>query len=124
MLQSADKVDKVGTEQIRGVDTTHYRLEVDLDKALADAEGSDKDVLSQVQKAVGGGPLSADVWLDGDKHVRRMQMTLDGGTYSQKAAGTRITIAYDFYDFGAAIDTAIPPADQVTNFDDLAKRAR
>ena len=36
MVRGADNVVKVGTEQIRGTGTTHYRLVVDLDKAIAD----------------------------------------------------------------------------------------
>lgn len=124
LLHDADKVDKVGTEQIRGVDATHYRLQVSLEKALADAPADEQASLAQVQKAMGSGPMNLDVWIDGDNHVRRMQMALDGGTYAAKEAGTTLTIAYDFYDFGAPIDTAIPPADQVTNFNDLLKRGR
>jgi len=126
LLRAADEVDKLGTEPIRGVGTTHYRIQVDVQKAVADAPADLREELSQLQKMVGGGPMTADAWIDGDNHVRRFEMVINGSAFGElpaSALGTgQITISYDLYDFGAPVDAAVPPADQVTNFQDVLKR--
>ena len=128
LLQGADRVDKFGTEQIRGVDTTHYHVLVDVQKALANAPADLREQMSQMERLVHGGPMAADVWIDGDNHVRRFEMVIDGsafgapGSTANPLAG-QITISYELYDFGAPVDTAIPPADQVADFQDILKRA-
>jgi len=127
VLQSADRVDRIGPEQVRGVDTTHYRVEVNIQKAVDDAPADLREELTQLQKMVGGGPMGADVWIDGDNHVRRFSMVLNssalGGANPAAVLG-QLTISYDLYDFGAPVATAVPPADQVTNFQDVLNGLR
>ena len=118
LLKEADDVDNVGKESVRGVETTHYRLQVSLDEAAGDA-------VPELQKLTGGKPLPMDVWIDADDHVRRFEMTIDSSALGEAGAphAGGVTIAFDLYDFGAPVDTAPPPANQVTNFEDVLKRA-
>ena len=65
-----ESVEEVGEEEIGGDATTHYRLEVDAEKAL-DATG---------QATVPGLPetLEYDVWLDAEDRMRRLTYELTG----------------------------------------------
>ena len=47
----SDDVEEVGTEEVRGVDTTHYRGTIDLERAL---EQVPESVKPQVEAQLGG----------------------------------------------------------------------
>jgi hypothetical protein len=130
MVRGADNLVKVGTEQIRGTDTTHYRLDIDLDKAISEAPTEQRDALQKVANLYTVRTLPLDLWLDGEGRVRRYQQSLDTGIIRLPASlqtqgnpfGGHITITYDLYDFGSAVDVQIPPADQVTDLNALIRR--
>jgi hypothetical protein len=57
--------------------------------------------------AAGVETLPVDVWLDGDRVVRRLQISLD-------ATGS-LTTTFDVFDVGAEVDVAAPdPADVIS----------
>jgi hypothetical protein len=129
LLRGADSVVNVGTEQVRGTDTTHYRLVVNLDKAVADAPGGQRDALQQLVNLYTVHTFPVDVWLDSDGRVRRFQETIDPATI-RMPAGSRspftgpLTVKYEMYDFGSPVDVKLPPADQVTDLSQLLKQGR
>jgi hypothetical protein len=106
---SGGKVALVGREQVRGVDTTHYRVTVALDKLAGAASGSGasklKAALSQLGAALGTSGLPLDVWIDGRHLVRRvaLALTLPIGPMSLQAH-----VALDLYGYGAT-RTVTPP---------------
>ncbi len=121
-------VEKVGTETVRGVETTHYRANVDLAKAV-DRKGVPPalhDAIGQLAGKIGTVPV--DVYIDGDGLLRREQLSMDfasflsgatgatGATGSTGSAGDAptITMTLDLYDFGTPVNVEAPPADQVT----------
>jgi len=115
-------VKKVGTDSIRGVDTTHYEATLDLAKAIdrADVPESLRDDLGEiVQKHGVSFTMPADVWVDNDGLARRVQLKLD---LAQMAGTDRetglpvMTMSMDFYDFGVPVHVEAPPADEVTEF--------
>jgi hypothetical protein len=115
-------VEKVGTETVRGVETTHYRANVDLTKAV-DKEGVPRalhDAMDEIADAVGTIPV--DVFIDGDGLLRREQLAMDFASFlpggSRRSSGATdgaptITMTLDLYDFGTPVDVEAPPADQV-----------
>ena len=128
MLRGADNVTTVGTETVRGVDTTHYHLVVNIDKALAEAPVSQRDALSKLVSLYTVHTLPADVWLDSDGRVRRFQETVDAGNIRNPAGVQQqfkgaLTVTYEMYDFGAPVDVKIPPADQTADLSQLLKNA-
>jgi hypothetical protein len=115
-------VTKVGTETIRGVETTHYEATLDLAKAIdrADVPESLRDDLGEiVQKHGASFTMPADVWVDNDGLARRVQLKLDlaqvAGTDRETGLPV-MTMSMDFYDFGVPVHVEAPPADEVTEF--------
>ncbi|GAC1595763.1 MAG: hypothetical protein NVS3B21_19070 [Acidimicrobiales bacterium] len=109
-LRGATKVFPYGGEEVRGVNTYRYSLVVDL--ALAAASSPDqRAALDAAAAAIGPVQWPADVWLDAEGRVRRLQMAEDprARTTTTKAnllfakegnflALTNLT----FFDFGSA----------------------
>ncbi|MFF9809685.1 hypothetical protein ACF1G5_31955 [Streptomyces coeruleorubidus] len=109
-------VTKKGTATIDGVETTHYRVSVDV------AELPNGDALRQQV----GPALPMDVWLDEEGRMRRQQvdMTLKSAPGSTQRSSTdaspspqRVTVrtVMDFTDFGTEVEADAPPAGQVTD---------
>jgi hypothetical protein len=98
MLRDASTgTERLGEEVVRGVDTVHYRLEVDCELAeLHDCDGPTAPV---------------DVWIADDGLVRRIV----------EAESDDVTV--EFYDFGTEVAIAAPPADQVVDVDDFEPRS-
>ncbi|MCK8438281.1 hypothetical protein G3I77_36340 [Streptomyces sp. D2-8] len=108
-------VTEKGTATVNGVQTTHYRVSVDV------AELPNGDTL---RKQVGP-TLPMDVWLDDEGRMRRQQidMTLkapaatQGSSSDASAAPEKVTVrtVMDFTDFGTEVEADEPPAGQVTD---------
>jgi len=89
-LQSLSGVTKVGTEQLGGVATTHYRAAVDI---------------SKLPGGLQTGTGRYDVWVGGDGYVHRVRMTI-------ASSGSRATVTTDFSGYGDKITVVVPPASQ------------
>jgi hypothetical protein len=111
-LRSAGKVEKVGTETVRGVQTTHFKAVVDLRKAAQRAPAA-KSSVDQLIRMLGRSSIPVEVWLDNQKRLRREQVSLT-------VLGQPLTETVELYDFGARQAIKPPPADQVT---DVTKQA-
>ncbi len=96
---AADDMKKVGSEKVRGADTTHYRGALDLQKAAAGAPA-----LNTVVSALGAATVPTDVWIDGEGRMRKMILTVPSG----KAE-------FEMYDFGTPVDVEEPLPSQVTD---------
>jgi hypothetical protein len=121
-------VREVGSESIRGVDTTHYTATVDLGKALEQNKDVPSGLRDSVKELAGlFGNIPADVWIDGDGRLRRLSLQLDlsemfrgfGPSGSTGADHVVITETLDLYDFGTPVNVEAPPADQVTRMPSL-----
>ncbi|AMW08343.1 hypothetical protein A4E84_01610 [Streptomyces qaidamensis] len=108
-------VTKKGTATVNGVETTHYRVSVD----VAKLPGGDT-----LRKQVGP-TLPMDVWLDDEGRLRRQQtdMTVKAPEATQRSsadassATEKVTVrtVMDFTDFGTEVEADEPPAGQVTD---------
>jgi hypothetical protein len=107
---TSGKVDEVGTEDVRGVETTHYRAKVDLDKVAAQAPPSLRKTfrasIKSLKDSLGTNTIPVDVWVDGDNLVRRLSEHLT------VAGGGKIDFSVDFYDFGTPVSISPPPASE------------
>jgi hypothetical protein len=111
----SDSVTKVGTEDIRGVETTHYRAQIDLTKA-AEKSGAEASQLEQYKELTGSDTLPEDVWLDNDGLPRRIALDIQPKSGSSASAElSKVAFTIDFFDFGKADTDSIvaPPADEV-----------
>jgi len=115
---------KVGTEAVRGAETTHYKTTVDLDKAAAASPASVSDDLAEVARQLGTSKLAMEAWLDAEGRIRRLQYTIDLADLDEdapaKRTGTGMVVArLELYEFGVDVAVEPPPADQTTDLAEL-----
>lgn len=119
----ADDVEEVGTEDVRGVATTHLRATVSPEDLVAALPEEDRARVQNVLDAfaaaqVGSFPL--DVWIDRQGQVRRVE-----AAYELPAASTgaeedvRTSVAVDYFGFGEDVTIEIPPEDDVVDGSEL-----
>jgi hypothetical protein len=95
-LKKAGQVEKVGSETINGVATTHYRATIDLDK-LADS-------VRQLEQLTGQKTLPTDIWIDSQGRARRQAIS-----YSAKQpVPTSMQMTIDYEKFGVPVDVQKP----------------
>jgi hypothetical protein len=109
-LQAAtDDVEEIGAEDVSGTETTHYRVPVDLERALETAPSSQQ---STIQALIDAGTtlLPADVWVDGDGLVRKIAFEFPAT--DQPGAGS---VEMELSDFGTEVAFDLPPDEDVTD---------
>lgn len=99
LLDGVGEVEEVGTEDVRGLTTTHlsatYQLPEEAVEALQELVPDDVDVSDQ----------PVDVWIDGDGIVRRLESGIEvsGGGVSMRMSNTQ-----EYFDLGAEVDIEVP----------------
>ncbi|GAB3277506.1 lipoprotein [Actinocorallia lasiicapitis] len=105
--QSTD-VAKVGEEKIDGVQTTHYKGTVDVQKALKELAPDLKVKAEELAK--GAESLSFDYWLDGDQLPRKVT------AHATSTENKSYDVTVVFRDYNTKVSVAAPPADQTSDF--------
>ena len=119
---ASDSIDRVGTEAVRGTQTTHYHVVVDLLKVADVAPSANRKALERTLRRevelIGTHTMPIDVWIDSQGLVRREHLDM---TMSPAAATTPVEMqmTIDFFDFGAPVHVVAPPARQTADFADL-----
>jgi hypothetical protein len=113
-------LEDLGQEQVRGVNTTHYRMIVDMEEMMAAA---DEEALAELEE-LGGGTLPidetpVDFWIGDDGYIYRFAMEFDGTTMADSGFGT-MAMNWEMFDYGADISIVAPPEDEVTDGSGLA----
>ncbi|MFE7167229.1 hypothetical protein [Streptomyces sp. NPDC057616] len=118
LLLASGDVRKVGSEQVRGVDTTHYSGTVD----VADLAGKNSSLsasqLAGLKKQLtqaGVTTETVDIWVDGkDLLVKKVEKgRMSAGEYSQTAY---------YSDYGVKASAERPPAGDTEDFRQLLKK--
>lgn len=118
----SDDIDELGTEDIRGEPTTHYRVVVDLERAL---EQVPEALKPQVEAQLGalGGTLPMEVWLGEDGLVRRISMDMVELLAKASAeSGQKMeegSMVMELYDYGADVEVDVPHPEDTTPFLDV-----
>lgn len=125
---SDDDAKRLGTEKIDGVNTTRYRVTVDVEELA----GEDTARGEQLQQQLGES-LPMDLWLDEQNRIRRQQfeVSLDGaaaGSQTTQDSGNArrqqppqdatVRTVIEFGDFGTEVDVSAPPAGQTADVTD------
>jgi hypothetical protein len=117
-------VTTVGTEQIDGVDTTHYRANVDLSKypdlVPSDQRAAVRKAIDQLTKTAHISSVPVHVWVDKGGLVRQVRAVL---TETIQGQTMNVVTTERFHDFGAPVDIQIPSSDQVTDISSMAGAA-
>lgn len=120
-LRAAGHVHKVGTENVRGTRTTHFSAVVDLRKAAAAKPAAQRAAAERSAEVLiqqlGRSTFPIDVWLDGQKRVRRER-------FSMPIQGQQLAMTIELYDFGNSHRVTAPPAGQTVDLTQQAAAAQ
>jgi hypothetical protein len=115
----SDSVEKVGTEKVRGVQTTRYEATVDLRKEVAGQDAEVREVQEELIKQLGTSKLPIEVWIDDQNRVRRYAMDMKvpipdnaSAPGMPKDGKVQTSIVAEYYDFGTPVEVQAPPEDQ------------
>jgi hypothetical protein len=106
-LQGVGKLHEEGSEDVRGVSTTHYSGTIDVSKLKGGAT---------LRRLTEGDEIPVDVWVDDDGYVRRERWKEKVDFGSRK---TDIDLELELFDFGARVIAQAPPAADVTDLSAL-----
>jgi hypothetical protein len=95
-----------GDEDIDGVDTTHYKVTINVADALRSTPARLRTTTPEELTAFGIDELPLDVWLDEDGQLRRMQLKLS-------AQGTTVSITIDMTPSDEPIAVSVPASDDL-----------
>ena len=107
---------RVGTEKIHGVETTHFKANVDTHLAVSKIKDRKLRKLAEQGWALMGDSLPVNVWIDDDGLTRRMQLEFS-------AKGTWVDEVVDFVDFGIDAFIVAPPKSSTIDFKELISRS-
>ena len=106
-MESPKKLEVIGTEEVDGVETNHYRITMDPSSYL-EAMEFPPAMAEMLPKE-----LVTDMWVDADNLPRKFEQTVE-----VKAAGggqaTTSNTQGTYSDFGTDVEIEVPPASEVT----------
>ena len=109
-----EEVEAIGTRSVDGVETTGYRISVDLVTALERVPGENREALrlniEEIQRGGGETELDAEVWIDDEGFVRRTVYEYVG---AEQLGGGVIRAVSDLSEFGEPVDLQIPDPNTV-----------
>jgi hypothetical protein len=113
VLMASEETKELGDEDVRGVETTHYRAKVDGRKLLQQMERSDK--VHTPEDVWGDRFFPVELWIDEESRVRRIRLP-EGAD-----ANESMVMTIEFFDYGVEVDVQPPPADQVISQKELER---
>jgi hypothetical protein len=109
-LAKAGNVSRVGSEDIDGTPTTHYRATIDFAK-LAGSAGAAADSVRRLQTLTGQKSLPTDVWIDARHRVRRQTVAIS----AQRPLPVSFGMTIDYKRFGVPVDVHAPAASETAD---------
>lgn len=123
LLSGSEDVEKVGTETVDGVKTTHYKGTVTLDEMRKSLKGEDAATKKRREKSLkqyedmGIDKLTMDMWIDTEEHAKQFRVR---GKGDKGPMDMTIT----FLDYNKPVTIKAPPKSQVMDFAEEMKKAR
>ncbi len=113
-------VEVIGSDAVNGVNATHYRVVFDTETLLAEATPEERAEL-EAQGPIPLDELPMDVWISEDGLVVRFIMEIDGDSIETEPGEGfgHMSMRYDMFELNSPIVIEPPPADEVTDVDDL-----
>ena len=114
LLSGQDGVLDLGGDEVRGVDTRHYRAELDTEAlaALAEEQQANPLIGNQLRQLDGTGRF--DLWLDDEDLPRRLRVVVE-------AQGVTAVFGFEMYEYGVDVDVTPPPAAEVIDVESQAE---
>ena len=109
-----------GHDDVGGVRTTRYRINIDLDKAFADGPDELREAFAATRVVAGMSRLvhPGRVWLDDDGVARRIEITLRQQRSRRDALN--LTLTLELTDLGAPVSIELPDDADVSTATDIA----
>ncbi len=122
-------IEELGTDDVRGVSDTRYRLQLDMEKFSGELPRQLLGVNAE-QRELQGAMLGAfknvktEVWVDDSGRLVRMEMKFDFSDLDIPDAPPDLTMRMrmDMFDFGTVFDVQPPPVEDTTEYRDLLIR--
>jgi len=105
MLTASADSKVVNYDRVRGVLTTHYAFQIDLERLAKDSKDMRKS-LDLIKKMTGVTSFPAEAWIDSQGRVRRMKVDISMGT--QLGPNMTMTLTEDLYNFGVKANIQAP----------------
>jgi hypothetical protein len=119
MLKASADAHPIGYDHIRGVFTTHYALNIDLER-LAKENKSLRQMVDTVREVTGTTSYPAEAWVDDAGRVRRMKIDM---SFNSPAGGAfTMSMTEDLFAFGTKVDVRPPAASQVLDVSALVSQ--
>jgi hypothetical protein len=122
-LRAVAEVEKVGSEDVRGVPTTHYTATIRLrdlpDKVRPGEREAARRSVERLIKLTGSEEQKTEVWIDRDDLVRR---TRDQYTMSPGPKKVEVDETTEFYGFGTRATIEVPADSESVDITKLAAR--
>lgn len=115
---ASDDTEEVGEEEVRGVATTRYRMTIDLAKVAQQAPEEARAAIEALLAGTGLETVPAEVWIDADGLVRRMDLDYRGMELAPGQKG-EMELRMELYDYGVGVEVELPPSDEVMPFEEL-----
>jgi hypothetical protein len=112
-------VDVVGRESVHDIETTHYRFNIDREKAVDDEDERVQDVYESLFKSAFATAvvMPAEAWLDERGVAHRFRITLKSRLRRQNIADIHLTV--DLFEMGAPLSVALPDKAETVKVGDL-----
>ena len=114
-------IETIGSEDLRGVDTTHYRVVLD---PVALAKPRPRAIRTRRRCSVGLtrqddiADVPLDVWVDGNGLVRNVSLDFEADDQSSGQPGS-VSLAFELWDYGEPVEIGVPHASQVADASSL-----
>ena len=112
-------VEVVGEEQVGGVETTHYRLNIDREKAVKDDDEEVQDAYETLFKSMFATRtvFPGEVWLDDNGVPRKYSVTLKSKVRRRSLADFRLTV--EMLDIGGPVQIVVPDKSETSTVEGL-----
>jgi hypothetical protein len=123
---ASENVREVGEQRIRGVRTTHYHAEVDLQTVLEQAPPEIRDKarasVEMLEEMLADDTMPVDVWIDRRGLPRRMSSSYEMKVPESEET-TEVTYSMELSAYGTKVRVKAPPASLVTDLGQLLQQA-
>jgi hypothetical protein len=119
---ASDDLVELGSEEVRGVATTHLRVTVDTGAAIEQSDPAVREQLRAYAEATGlPATYPMELWVDEDGLVRRIRTVLDVPGSPGDPEGVTQQTTLELFDFGVRVDLEPPLPEQTIELADLAR---
>ena len=116
VLRASDGHQKLGREEIRHTESTHYRANVDLAELAQQLPPSERPKGS-LEQYWGERVVPVNLWIDDESRLRRIAIA--GQNLGED--GGELSATVDLFDYGVDVSVSPPPADETITQEDFDK---